>query len=70
MFYSVKKLDVEIDLGHNAPGTILQRNDDGLWYYYLIDGAPVVNPFDVDKLPPGQYRLVAPPPVTPRETPQ
>ena len=66
MFYSIGELGVEIDLGHNAPGTILQRNDGGLWYYYMIDGERVVNPFDVDKLPPGHYRLVAPPPVTPQ----
>ena len=61
MFHSLGELGVSIDLGRNAPGTILQRNDGGLWYYYLIDGEPVVNPFDMDKLPPGFYRLVESP---------
>ncbi len=61
MFLSIGELGVEIDLGRNAPGTILQRKDSDLWYYYLIDGEPVVNPFDVEKLPPGFYRLVESP---------
>lgn len=61
MFLSLRKLGVEIDLGSNAPGASLQRNDGGLWYYYMIDGEPVVNPFDVEKLPPGHYRLVESP---------
>jgi hypothetical protein len=61
MFHSLKELRIEIDLGHNAPGTVLQRNDGGLWYFYMLDGEPVVNPFDVDKLPPGIYRLVESP---------
>ena len=61
MFCSLGELGIEIDLGRNAPGTVLQRNDGGLWYFYLIDGEPVVNPFDVDKLPPGIYRLVESP---------
>jgi len=61
MFCSLEKLGIEIDLGSNAPGTVLQRNDGGLWYFYMIDGEPVVNPFDVDILPPGIYRLVESP---------
>ena len=61
MFLSLKELGIEIDLGSNVPGSSLQRNDGGLWYYYMLDGAPVVNPFDVDKLPPGHYRLVESP---------
>jgi hypothetical protein len=58
MFCSLGELGIEIELGCNAPGTILQRNDGGLWYFYLIDGEPVVNPFDMKTLPPGFYRLV------------
>jgi hypothetical protein len=40
------------------PGTILQRKESDAWYDYLVDGALVVNPFDMEKLPPGYYRLV------------
>jgi len=36
----------------------LQRLDNGEWRDYLVDGEPVVNPFDVEKLRPGKYRLV------------
>jgi len=28
---------------------------------YLVDGEPVTNPFDVETLPPGFYRLVESP---------
>ena len=58
MNYSIGEIGVEIDLGSNAPGTILQRKESDVWYDYLVDGALVVNPFDMDKLPPGYYRLV------------
>ena len=58
MIYSIGELGVEIDLEHNAAGMVLQRKENDGWYDYLIDGALVVNPFDVDKLPPGYYRLV------------
>ena len=58
MFCSLGELGVEIDLGRNASGAILQRKESDVWYDYLIDGKQVVNPFDVDKLPPGYYRLV------------
>jgi hypothetical protein len=61
MFLSLEELGVDIDLGRNAPGAILQRKDSGLWYYYLIDGEPMVNPFNLETLPPGFYRLVEPP---------
>ena len=61
MIYSIEEIGVKIDLGRNAPGTILQRKESDVWYDYLIDGALVVNPFDVDKLPPGNYRLVESP---------
>ncbi len=58
MICSIGEIGVEIDLGSNAPGTILQRKESDIWYDYVIDGALVVNPFDVEKLPPGYYRLV------------
>jgi len=61
VIYSLGDLGVEIDLGRNAPGTILQRKESDVWYDYLIDGALVVNPFEVEKLPPGYYRLVESP---------
>ena len=58
MIYSIGEIGVEIDLGRNAPGTFLQRKESDVWYDYLVDGALVVNPFDMEKLPPGYYRLV------------
>jgi hypothetical protein len=58
MICSIGEIGVEIDIGSNAPGAILQRKESDVWYDYLIDGALVVNPFDMDKLPPGYYRLV------------
>jgi len=58
MIYSIGEIGVEIDIGSNAPGTILQRKESDVWYDYLVDGALVVNPFDMEKLPPGYYRLV------------
>ena len=39
------------------PGAILQRKENGYWHDYLVDGEPVTNPFDVESLPPGFYRL-------------
>ena len=61
MIYSIGEIGVEIDIGANAAGTILQRKESDVWYDYLIDGALVVNPFDMEKLPPGYYRLVESP---------
>jgi len=61
MIYSAGDLGIEIDFGLNTPGAILQRKDRGYWRDYLVDGAPVVNPFDVESLPPGFYRLVGSP---------
>ena len=67
MNYSFGESGVEIDLGHNAPGAIVQRKESDVWYDYVINGALVVNPFDMDKLPPGFYRLVEPPTSTARD---
>jgi hypothetical protein len=61
MIHSLGELGVEIDLGRNAPGAILQRLESEVWYDYVIDGVLVVNPLDVKKLPPGFYRLVESP---------
>ena len=58
MIYSLGQLGIEIDFGLNTPGAILQRKKKGHWHDYLFDGKPVVNPFDVEALPPGVYRLL------------
>ena len=50
-------LGTEIDFGSNKPGAILQRKENGYWLDYLVEGEPVVNPFDVEMLVPGWYRL-------------
>ena len=57
MILSAGDLALEIDFGRNLPGSILQRKIKGEWEDYLIDGKPVVNPVDVNTLPPGWYRL-------------
>ena len=49
---------MESDFGNDKPGAIFQRKEKGYWHDYMIGGKPVVNPFDVDMLPPGHYRLV------------
>jgi hypothetical protein len=58
MICSIGEIGVEIDIWSNAPGAILQRKESDVWYDYLVDGALVVNPFNMEKLPPGYYRLV------------
>jgi len=47
-----------IDLGKDEPGMMLQRFERGVWRDYLVDGEPVLSPVDIEKLPPGKYRLV------------
>ena len=39
-------LGIEIDFGRNQAGAILQRKEKGYWHDYLVDGEPMVNPFD------------------------
>jgi len=58
MIWSVGDLGIEIDFGllYKAPGSILQRKENGYWHDYVVDGEPVVNPFDVETLVPGWYR--------------
>lgn len=60
MIWSAGDLGIEINFGSDKPGAILQRKDKGYWRDYLVDGKPVVNPFDVESLPPGFYRLHVP----------
>jgi len=50
-------LGIELDFGPDKPGAVLQREHIDSWRDYLVDGAPVVNPFNVEVLPPGFYRL-------------
>ena len=59
MIYSAVDLCIEIDFGTDQPGAILQCKDKGYWRDYLVKDTPVVNPIDVESLPPGFYRLVA-----------
>ena len=61
MAYSAVDLCIEIDFGSNEPGAILQYLDRGYWHDYMVKGKPVVNPFDVESLPAGFYRLVEAP---------
>jgi hypothetical protein len=58
MILAAADLVLEIDFETDKPGAILQRKEKGYWHDYLVDGKPVVNPFDVESLPPGIYRLV------------
>ncbi|MFC1795729.1 hypothetical protein ACFL1V_01450 [Pseudomonadota bacterium] len=58
MIYSAGDLGIEIDLGSNEPGAILQRYEKDGWKDYLFDGEPVISPVDINKLPSGQYRLL------------
>ena len=61
MIWSAGDLGIEIDFGTDKPRAILQRKEDNGYQDYLVDGKPVVNPFDVESLPPGIYRLVESP---------
>jgi hypothetical protein len=57
MIYSLGDLALEIDFGRNLPGAILQRKETDGYQDYLVDGKPVINPVDVNTLPPRWYRL-------------
>ncbi len=57
MIYSAGDLGIEIDFGPDQPGAVLQYKDKGYWRDYRVDGEAVVNPFDVETLPAGRYRL-------------
>ena len=58
MIWSAGDLGIEIDFGSNQPGAILQRRERDGWHDYLVDGESEVNPFDVEMLSPGYYRLI------------
>ena len=57
VIWSARNLGIEIDFGNDKPGAILQRKENDGYHDYLVDGQPVTNPFDVETLPPGWYRL-------------
>ena len=57
MIWSAGDLGIKIDFGDDKPGAILHRKEKGSWRDYLVDGKPVTNPFDVEMLLPGFYRL-------------
>ncbi len=58
MIYLASDRGIKIDFDPDKPGTIVQRKEKGYWHEYLVNGEPVVNPFDVETLQPGWYRLV------------
>jgi hypothetical protein len=53
---------INIDLGKDMPGMILQREyrEGGYLYWrdFLKDGKPVTAPVDIETLPVSKYRLV------------
>jgi hypothetical protein len=49
---------INIDLGKDEPGIILQCRDGNDWVNYKVDGKVVKSPVDIDSLPAGRYRLV------------
>ena len=57
MIYSLGDLGIEIDIGPDKPGAILQRKEKDSWQDYLVDGELVLNPIDVETLWPRYYRL-------------
>ena len=42
-----------IDLGKDEPGMTLQRLEGRVWVDYVVK-----SPIDIERLPPGRYRLV------------
>ncbi len=50
MIWSAGDLGVEIDFGPDKPGAILQRREKGYWHDYLVEGEPVVNPFEPGRI--------------------
>ncbi len=57
MMLQAGDLGLTIDFGINRTGSILQRKTNGEWQDYLVDGELLIYPFDVNQLPPGEYRL-------------
>jgi len=61
MIYSAGDLGVEIDLGPDTPGMVLQRREPEGWRDYRVDGEQILSPVDVETLQPGYYRLIESP---------
>jgi len=57
MMYQAGDLGLLIDFGGSRPGLILQRRILGEWLTYLVDGEPLIYPFDIEQLPAEKYRL-------------
>ena len=47
-----------IDYGKDEPGMVLQRLVKRVWVDYEVGDEVVKSPVDIDKLPPGRYRLL------------
>ena len=58
MIYSAGDLGVEIDLGPDTPGMILQCREPDGWQDYRVEGERVLSPVDIESLQPGYYRLI------------
>jgi hypothetical protein len=58
MMLQAGDLGLTIDFGISRTRSILQRKTNGEWQDYLVEGKPMIYPFDVNKLPPGEYRVV------------
>ena len=56
MIYSAGDLGVQIDLGPDKPGMVLQRREPDGWREYRPDGEWVLSPVDIEALKPGYYR--------------
>ena len=57
MMFQAGDLALTIDYGIDRTGSILQRKTDGEWQDYVVDDESLIYPFDVNQLPPGEYRL-------------
>jgi hypothetical protein len=57
VIYSAGDLGIEIDLGANEPGAVLQRFEIDGWKDFQLEGEPVISPVDINTLPSRQYRL-------------
>ena len=57
MMYQAGDLGLTIDYGISRTGSILQRKTNGEWQDNRAHGESLIYPFDVNQLPPGEYRL-------------
>lgn len=63
MIHAAGDLGIQIDFGDNKPGSVLQRRESLFgdeWRDYEIDAELVTAPFDIESLPPGEYRFSGP----------